>query len=172
MLQVQEELATRKGNYPDTTDALRRLESALALEFPQKAKQQTTKAATRCMIPTAKTSRLWKQQIKRKDAKIGQLQTEVATLLDAKGKGGLISSEWIVRVALANPHASARALEACFRDICGVDHNVVDRRTMGKIKDAFVEVVKEMHMNQAKQMVLQTNARPHWPQTQNLCQCM
>ena len=153
VIQVQEELATRKGNYPETTDALTRLESALALEFPPKAKPEakaTKRSRMRVMIPTSKDAKLWKRQLKRKNEKLEQLQTENAKLLDAKNKGGFISGDWIVRVALANPHASARALEACFRDICGVDRNVIGRTAMGQIKDAFVEVVKEMHMNQAK----------------------
>ena len=156
VIQVQEELATRKGNYPETTDALTRLESALALEFPPKAKPEakaTKRSRMRVMIPTSKDAKLWKRQLKRKNEKLEQLQTQNAKLLDAKHKGGVISGDWIVRVALANPHASARALEACFRDICGVDRNVIGRTAMGRIKDAFVEVVKEMHMNQAKKMV-------------------
>ena len=81
VIQVQEELATRKGNYPETTDALTRLESALALEFPPKAKPEakaTKRSRMRVMIPTSNDAKLWKRQLKQKKEKLEQLQTENA----------------------------------------------------------------------------------------------
>ena len=52
---------------------------------------------------------------------------------------------WIVRVALAKPATSMRGLAITCRDFFGEDSNTpCSRPTMSKIRDAFVEVVKDI----------------------------
>ena len=54
--------------------------------------------------------------------------------------------EWIVRVLLASANTSSRALQQTFREATGSDSTRVSRESVGKIRAAFVEVWKSMHV--------------------------
>ena len=48
----------------------------------------------------------------------------------------MLSEEWLLRVFLSKPNASARALEQGFGDIVGSDVHTVSRPRMNMIRDA------------------------------------
>ena len=54
--------------------------------------------------------------------------------------------EWIVRVLLASANTSSRALQQTFREATGSDSTRVSRESVGKIRAAFVELWKSMHV--------------------------
>ena len=81
---------------------------------------------------------------RRLTTKVENLRTQVARHTAAKTKEGRIEQEWIVRVILAAPHASGRAVAQAFRDVAGTDSCTVNRTTIGFIKDAWAETYREM----------------------------
>ena len=91
--------------------------------------------------------RQWRYRQKKK---IQQLEEQLRTLREkhetSKTVGGVLSVEWIVRVMLASANTSSRALEETFREATGSDTSRVCRASIGKIKAAFVEVWKSMHI--------------------------
>ena len=64
-----------------------------------------------------------------------------------------MSDAWILRVFLAAPHASGRALAGCFRVVAGFDSNKVSRVTIMKIKAAWVEMYTRMVFNVCRKFV-------------------
>ena len=91
--------------------------------------------------------RQWRYRQKKK---IQQLEEQLRTLREkhetSKTVGGVLSVEWIVRVMFASANTSSRALEQTFREAAGSDTSRVCRASIGKIKAAFVEVWKSMHI--------------------------
>ena len=59
-----------------------------------------------------------------------------------------------MRVALASPLTSARALTTAFRDCTDVDRYVLSRGTIGSSKDVFAEVVRRMRLEVASKAVV------------------
>ena len=52
-----------------------------------------------------------------------------------------MSPEFVAKVALSVPSASARGFEASWQELVGTDAAGCSRRTIARIRDAFVEVV-------------------------------
>ena len=59
---------------------------------------------------------------------------------------GRITEEWIQRVVCCAPHASARALTKAFNLAVGSDAPLVARPSIGKVRDAWVDIYKERIM--------------------------
>ena len=62
-----------------------------------------------------------------------------------ENKNNRFSAQWIVRVCLAMPTQSARAFAQSHADLVGRGRHGMGRATISKIRDAFVEVCKEMN---------------------------
>ena len=88
-------------------------------------------------------SKLWRLR-----AQVASLEREAAIHKSAKARGGhrgrVLSQEWTVRVFLAAPLTTGRALSESFRLVAGFDENLVSRTTIGKIRDAWVEMYIRM----------------------------
>jgi len=82
-----------------------------------------------------------------------KLRAELQRHTSTKTVGGRVSQEWLMRVFLAAPHASARALAHSFRAVAGTDDCTVSRPTISKIKDAWVELYKDMIYTSARGIV-------------------
>ena len=134
---VIDELA---GEFPLTKAALDQFENALKQETPERRKGFKRRRGPE----EIKASRTLKQKFRRLQSKCNALKSQVEAATGAKGLRRQLCTDWLVRVALAAPLASARSLTTAFRDVCDVDEQIVSRATIGKIKDAFVEVVKTM----------------------------
>jgi len=81
---------------------------------------------------------------RRCEDKLKVVEKELATYKSAKTVGGRVSQEWILRVFLATPHTSGRALAQAFHLVAGFDEGTVSRPTVGKIRDAWVEMYMPM----------------------------
>ena len=84
---------------------------------------------------------------RRLTAKVEKLQEELAILKEGAKKNGRIADEWVVRTFIANPHVTGRALAETIHLAAGTDATVVGRTSIKKIKDAWVEMYKEMAFN-------------------------
>ena len=67
--------------------------------------------------------------------------------------GGVVTLECLVKVCLAAPIVSSRALVRAFRDVNGLDKEFVSRPTMTSIRDAWVGYYVEMHIAECKRVV-------------------
>ena len=70
------------------------------------------------------------------------MQTQLHIETTAKGRGGLITAEWLGRGALATPTVSLRSLVRSFKDIQGQDGTVVGRDSIKAARGAFVKTLK------------------------------
>ena len=114
--------------HPRTATALNALLCALAAEFPY------LRAPCQRMPLMAR----YRKQISRLKRQVTKLNAELQRHVSTKTVGGRVSQEWLTRVFLAAPHASARALANSFRAVAGTDESTVSRPTISIIKDAWV----------------------------------
>jgi hypothetical protein len=155
---LREEIAARQGAFPATADALRQLEAALCSEFAprHRLRIRATRGIENSGIGrgnyTAKF-KMYAQRWRRALKNLSFAKTQLAKHEQFKSIGGRVSQEWLLRVILAAPHASGRALAQSFRDIAGVDYNTVSRFSIGRIKDAWVEMYKRMKLQAVAKVV-------------------
>ena len=83
-----------------------------------------------------------------------KLREQLASQSAAKGKGTLLTPEWMTRVFLSSPSMNARGLARSFREVAGTDGNNVGRRSIGRVRDAFIELYKPMVMKVAAERVV------------------
>lgn len=72
--------------------------------------------------------------------RIATLEEQVKCHTETKTSMGRLTKEWILRVFLASPHSSSRAIAASFHLVVGLDATTVSRTSIGKIKAAWVEM--------------------------------
>ena len=131
--------------YPRTATALNALQCSLAAEFPySRAPRQQRKQS--CVAKLRQRAYRLKKQVMK-------LEAELRRHTSTKTVGGRVSQEWLMRVFLAAPHSSARALAHSFRAVAGTDDCTVSHPTISKIKDAWVEMYKEMTYTSAREVV-------------------
>jgi len=134
-------------DYEVTATGLDGLDAAVAMDFPcMKRKHRTCEAAVvqRDKRPkTARQNRLLQMRVQNWKRKFNLMRSRVTELTTTKD-GQFCRREWLVAVALSAPCASDRAQAQLFRDVCPTDDRAgLHRKTMSRIKDTFVETVKE-----------------------------
>lgn len=145
VVRLQAHVATRRGAYPHTSAALEDLKRALAAEFIQPAgPRRPGRGGASRSGDQEKRARRWYMRCHRLRAEVTSLKKELAKHTTTKTKERRMEQEWIVRVMLAAPHTSGRALAQAFRDVAGSDACTVSRSTIGRIKDARAEMYPEM----------------------------
>ena len=155
---VQEYFATARRQYPRTREALRLLQAALDVEVPRPVEPTVSQrkrkgevapgagagAATGALEAAAPRERRWFYQARRFRQERDALAEKVRRLSGAKDSRNMLSEEWLLRVILSHPNASARSVEQSFADIVGSDVRTVSRASLNAVRDAFVELYKPM----------------------------
>ena len=85
--------------------------------------------------------------------RIQSLECELQRHTETKTASRRLTKEWILRVFLASPHASGRALADSFHLIAGIDATTVSRPSIAKIKAAWVEMFVKMVKSKANDTV-------------------
>ena len=98
-------------------------------------------SSRKSLVLNGKTQRNRFQYMKRR---IAALAEEVKRHTETKTSTGRLTKEWILRVFLASPHASSRAIAQSFHQVVGLDATTVGRTSIGKIKAAWVEMFLRM----------------------------
>ena len=88
--------------------------------------------------------RKWYYQARRFRLRSESLADQLRLMSGAKVSHGMLSEEWLLRVILAKPNASARSVAQSFADIAGSDFSTVSRPSINAIRDAWVELYKPM----------------------------
>ena len=81
--------------------------------------------------------------------KVKKLESELESYKSAKSRQGRVSNEWMLRVFLAAPHTSGRALADSFHLVAGFDSTTVSRPSIRSIKAAWAD----MYIRMGKRMV-------------------
>ena len=81
-----------------------------------------------------------RNQVQYMKGKINTLEDQLQSHTATKTSTGRLTKEWIMRVCLASPHSSTRALADSFHLVAGLDGTTVSRPSIGKIKAAWVEM--------------------------------
>lgn len=137
---LEAELAELPDEFPQVRTALVALGEALRLETPERRR-----GIKRRRGPAEKKDvRTLRQKVLRWKKKCQGLTKRIREATGATGVRRQLGVDWLVRVALAAPLTSARALQVAVKDITGSDQSVVSRGTIGKIQDAFVQVLHKM----------------------------
>ena len=160
---VREHFLRARRRYPRIAETLQLLQAALDEELPhtvadaaaplgsrQKKRRAgsaggaatgATEPATRKAIPR---DRKWYYQARRFQKERDVLAAKVRRMDGEKESGGQLSQEWLLRIILAKPNASARSLAQSFVDVIGSDVRTVGRTSIGVVRDAWVELYKPM----------------------------
>ena len=148
---IQECFRRARRQYPRTAAALKVLQEAVDAEIfyspnaaatasgKRRAREAATGGAASGAAATgAETSRerRWYMQAYRARKERDAMAQTLRVSGGAKAEGGLISEEWLVRVFLSLPTASARSLEQSFADVIGSEVRRVGRTSIGPIRDA------------------------------------
>ena len=128
----------RRLSYPQTADALRRLREAIDAEVPR------GRGLKRPAEGRSVSSRKHYLRARRLKTETDKLRAEIANHTKSKATGYQITPDWLLRIFLAMPAAGSRGMEHCFRDVVGADGNLLSRRTIGRVRDAWVELYKSM----------------------------
>ena len=160
---VQEFFGRARLQYPRTAEALRLLQEALEAEVVvpaadlavkrEKRRASGATSATEAVATGADRDRKWYFQARRFKKERDALAEKLRLSSGAKEKGGALSEEWLLRVILSKPNASARSVAQSFADIVGSDVRTVSRGSINSVRDAWVEFYKPMVLTVAAGLV-------------------
>ena len=138
-----------RDKYPKSAEALRRFRVAVLAEVPdgtgRKGLHRQTSGAK--LAGTRKYYMRWYRATRENK----RLKSQVEAFTDSKaGEAGCqIAPEWLCRIFLSAPAASARSVERAFKDVLGADTRTVSSRTIARVGDAWVEMYREMVLDAA-----------------------
>ena len=146
------QLQINAEKHPRTAEALSELQQAVKAELTNKAGGKKVQG-----------HRALQNKVYYLQKKVDALESEVKKYKEQNNSSvdGRLTSEWILRVFLASPHASGRALADSFRLVAGEEEGIVSRWSIHKIKCAWVEMYISMVMKMASQTV-QGHFRSQW----------
>ena len=133
---AQLRLEVNAKKHPRTAAALRELECAMLAEASDKTRQHTSRLR-----------KAWRNKVNYLNNKISSLKSKLAAFTLHHTSTGRVTQDWILKVFLASPHASGRALADSFRLVAGFDSNAggaTSRPSIAKIKAAWVEMFVPM----------------------------
>ena len=164
VLDLRETLEGKAELYPGTWAALLVLETAIAEEIPGNGQKRKHLGGNprRCTLTKAELIRRLQYQVRytRLTRKRAEAKLKDAAQGKEEGKVQWMRVRWLVRVCLAQPLTSSRALAQAHSDLIGSSGGRkgvgCSRDTISRIKDAFAEVCKE------------ENAKEIWRATQSM----
>ena len=142
--------------YPKTDAALKSLLAALSVEMPLGRKRLASdslglseKQRTRVFSEKQRNSdRAYKKQYdkgRRLQKEHDELRAKIAKHTVFKsGEHNQIVPDWLVTVFLSQPNPSARGMERAVRDVAAMDVPVISRKSMERIRDAWITMYKPM----------------------------
>ena len=139
--------------YPKTNVALQSLRAAMSDEMPQKRTRRTKGQGA--LLSAARRKRIFSDidsTAKKHYDKRRRLQKENEGLranlakhtVFRSGAHNHIVPHWLVRVFLSQPNPSARGMEKSVRDVAGMDAPVISRKSIERIRDAWITMYKPM----------------------------
>ena len=101
-----------------------------------------------------RTAKAWSNKVEHLERRVKTLESELERHTVAKTKGGALSKEWILRVFLAAPHVSCRALADSFHLVVGFDSTTVSRGSILSIKAAWAAMYDRMVRSMVRDTVV------------------
>ena len=117
---------------------------------PAQVKSEFKYTSRKSLLLNGKALRNKVQYMKKR---ITALEEQVKRHTETKTSMGRLTKEWILRVFLASPHASSRAIADSFHQVVGLDATTVSRTSIGRIKAAWVEMFVRMVKSKTRDAV-------------------
>ena len=161
---LRETLEIHAELYPVTWAAFHGLEKAIAEEFPGDRPKRKQGKVRRCVMSKAEQIKRLQHQVAyiRRRRKAAQTKLQDAAQGKEDGQAQWMRVPWLVRVCLAQPLTSCRALAQAHSDFIGSSGGRkgvgCSRFTITRIKDAFVEVCKEENAKAIRRAVSRKKA--------------
>ena len=158
----RETLESKAELYPATWAAFQVLEKAIAEELPcdrPKRKQGCSGKSRRCVLSKAEQIRRLQHQVKyiRRTRQAAQAKLRDAGQGKEDGQAQWMRVPWLVRVCLAQPLTSCRALAQAHSDFIGSSGGRkgvgCSRFAVTRIEDAFAQVCKEENAKEIRRAV-------------------
>ena len=142
--QFRDELEPIANSQGDIRDAAIALEAAVVEAFPEDARRRRGRTHESLVMRLKRKNRL----IKYLRAQLVKSRRQVTDLLIAKqaAKDNRMTPEFLAKVCLSWPTTCARGFASAWQDLVGVGVSGCTRPTITKIRDAFVETIKEMNV--------------------------
>jgi hypothetical protein len=171
--QLHEDFDPDAQHYPSTKAALDALDAALQDEMPQapSGKKRLLGAPRDVSVVISRKLRLMRARLAYARRKQSELRDQLDKVRNAKC-GSTIRPEWLVKVCLSRPLTSARGYAQAFADLCpNRDASGCSRTTITSIKDAWVEVVKDMNSKEVSVAASVLAAKGHVPGSSQVSTC-
>ena len=138
--------------YPKTNAALKSLLAALSVEMPlgrkRLARDSLGLSEKQRKRVFSQNDRAYKKQYdrgRRLQKENDELRAKIAKHTVFKsGEHNQIVPDWLVTVFLSQPNPSARGMERAVRDVAAMDVPVISRKSMERIRDAWITMYKPM----------------------------
>ena len=152
VLRMTAAVAPDAAELPDVVSALRRLVDAVDAD-----------------LPAGRGHRLVSREVSKKKVqnklnwvrrRLAKAEAELLALRQARERDGAhrLTSEFVAKVALAAPSASERFFADAWADLIGAGAAGCSRRTIGRVRDAFSDVVNELYLKQVEESAQRARA--------------
>ena len=148
MKSIVEDMDKNGDVHPDTTAALRWLESAANSEWGQGRAQSPARASVKRLMKRMKQA-AWYQKRRRAAA-----EEQLRELKTSRVKG-VLTLEWIARVGRSPPHLPSRTLRESLVGILPDGSEFMSKVSTNRVRDAFAELVKELAAEELSAFVAQ-----------------
>ena len=140
------------AEHPEIRLALENLGDEVRLAFPPAPlRPRKRKAGRQKMLNSTKAARLASQlKWARKQRRLAEVELAKLKAVKNAEKKNRMAPPFIAKVALSQPSACARAFAGAWRDLVGIGAEGCSRTTIGRIRDAFAEVCKQMCHSQVR----------------------
>ena len=138
--------------HPEVRLALEKLEDEVRVAFPMAPlRPRKRKAGRQKVLNSTKAARLASQlKWARKRRRGAEAELAKSKAVKNAAANNRMTPPFIAKVALSQPSACARAFAGAWRDLVGIGAEGCSRTTIGRIRDAFAEVCKQMCHSQVR----------------------
>ena len=147
-------LARDASDFPDVVAALRALEASVDADLPawmpserKRGRPQELRKGQDRFCKSLRNRLDYARRCRRKaEAKIRELQ-------QARERDGShrVTAAFVARIALSAPSASSRAFADAWSDVVGAASAICSRRSIGRVRDAFTYVVKDLYFSRLQE---------------------
>ena len=166
--QFASEVAPVSGDHDEVSQALAALRERVVASFGHTRRRRRGRPR---IAKLDKVKRL-QNQLHWARRTIRRIQSKLRALTCGKNRRNRnrMTPEFLTKVALSWPTTCGRAFASAWRDLVGVREQGCSRTTIAKIRDAFVETIKEMRTTEvqnavAKALATSQEGRRHAPGT-------
>ena len=149
-----EALAPEAASFPEIQHALQQLQHAVVADLPRFEERKRKRGRDR---PVGASLELSMKSLRNKLGYArrcrAKAEADLRDLQLARERDGprRMTAAFVAKVALASPSASSRAFAETWADLVGSGAAGCSRRTIGRVRDAFSSVIKDIYLDQLEE---------------------